>query len=357
MKHPSQPAPSQTISILTINVWFGLEERGILKMKPLESDERREKRYQILLKELRTLHPDFIAIQEANPIPKYSRRLSTDLGYDEIHQVYNGGIKIGNLGIPVNLRMGLMVLAKKRFHLRWAGSSQISGDAFGIYRDFFCFHFTDSRHVMAGVASVEGKRLYIVHAHTYPGPSPESREIYHLLDQYRDQGKISKKQYQTHLSTLQRVFLRQEQEIEKILAFFKRTAGAEPAVLLGDFNMTEDNPLMVHLMEEGRLLDTYRVANPEKEGITWDSNNNENTRFSGRIVSNLGNLKGVYDHLRAEYNRKSRRIDYIFLNSVFSKDHIHESRVILDQAVDGVHASDHYGVMTVVSLRPERGHR
>lgn len=356
MKYPSKSPSSQTVSILTINVWFGLKERGILRMKPIEPDERREKRYQILVKELRRLQPDFIAIQEANPIPQYSRRLATDLAYDEIHQVYNGGIKIGRLGIPINLRMGLLVLAKKRFQLRWAGASQISGDRFGIYGDLFCFHFADSRFVMAGVASIEEKRLYVVHAHTYAGPS-EDRDVLDLLDRYRNQGKISQEQYRSYLSTLRRVSLRQEQEIEEILAFLKRTAGTEPAVLLGDFNLTEDSPLMVHLIEEGHLWDTYRIANPEREGITWDSDHNKNTAFSGGVASTRGNLMNVYRQLRAEYDRKSRRIDYIFLNSAFRRDQILESRVVLDQPVDGVHTSDHYGVMTVVSIRPGCGRR
>lgn len=320
-------------------------------MNPLESDGRRERRYQILLTELGRLQPDFIAIQEANPIPQYSRRLARDMGYDEIHQVYNGGIRIGDLGIPINLRMGLMVLAKKRFRLQWVGARQISGDPFGIYGDFFCFHFTDSRQVMAGVASVQGSPLHVVHTHTYAGP-PEGHEILDLLNQYRDEEKITQREYQTHLSTLQRIFRRQKQEIERILAFTKKTVGAAPAVLLGDFNMTEDNSLMVHLMEEGRLWDSYRIANPQKKGITWDGDHNENTRFWEISASHRGSVKGLYDHLRAEYDRKSRRIDYIFLNSAFRRDQIRESRVVLDRAADGVHASDHYGVMTVLSLRP-----
>lgn len=350
-KHPSRPSPPQTISIVTINVWFGLDEQGILKMNPLETCERRQKRYQILVAELRSLKPDFIAIQEANPVPEYSRRLATDLGYDEIHKVYNAGIKIGNLGIPINLKLGLMVMAKKQFRLRWTGARQISGDLLGIYGDFFCFHFTDSRYVMAGAALVDGQKIHLVHTHTYPG-LPENPETLRLLDKHRHQGKITEKEYRYHLSTLRGSIHRQEEEIEKILAFFKKTVSEDPAVLLGDFNMTEDNPIMVHLMEEGRLWDTYRIANPKKEGVTWDSENNENTRFSEINVSRRDNLKKVYERLRVEYDRKSRRIDYIFLNSAFRKDQILESRVVLDRAVDGVHASDHYGVMTVVSVRP-----
>ncbi len=345
-----------TFSILTINVWFGLDERGILKMKPLEPDQRRQMRYQILVQELRRLQPDFIAIQEANPIPEYSRRLAADLGYDEIHQVYNGGIKIGKLGIPINLKLGLIVLAKKQFRLRRAGSSQISGDPFGIYSDFFCLHFTDSRQVMAGVASVEGNRLYIIHTHTYAGLH-EGHRIFRLLDRRRDQKEISEPDHRTYSAILSRSFRRQAQEIKRILAFTKRTVGADPGVLLGDFNMTEDNSLMVHLVKEGRLWDTYRLANPESEGATWDGHKNENTRYSQIVPSNRNGVKTVYHHLGADYDRKSRRIDYIFLNSAFRRDQILESRIVFDQAVDGVHASDHYGVMTVVSLRPGCAHR
>ncbi|MBW2122547.1 MAG: endonuclease/exonuclease/phosphatase family protein [Deltaproteobacteria bacterium] len=351
MKASPLASSSHTLSILTFNVWFGLEERGILWMRPLEPSGRREKRYQILLSELTGLRPDFIAVQEANPIPGYGRRLARDLGYDEIHKVYNGGIKIGGLGIPVNLKMGLVILAKREFRLRRAGARQISGDPFGIYGDLFCFHFTDSRHVMAGVALVRGSPLYLVHTHTYPGP-PEGREILDLMERWRDEKRISKRDYEKRLRTLRRVFRRREMEIERILDFVKTVSGTAPTVLLGDFNMTEESSPMVRLLEEGRFWDTYRVANPEKAGITWDGENNENTRFweiSGR--SRRG-TRAVYDRLRAEYDRKSRRIDYILLNSAFDSEQILESRVVLDRPVDGVHTSDHYGVLTTVALKP-----
>ena len=347
---------SQSLSFLTINVWFGLEERGILKMNPIESNDRREKRYEILVGELRLLQPDFIAIQEANPIPQYSRRLATDLGYDEIHQVYNGGIKIGPLGIPVNLRMGLMVLAKKGFHLRWAGATQISGDPFGLYGDFFCFHLTDSRQIMAGMASVEGKPLYVINTHTYAGV-PESHDVTVHMDKYRYQGRVSGKKCPAHLSTARHTTQRHKREVERILSFLQRTTEQDPAVLLGDFNMTEDNPLMVHLMKKGRLWDSYRIANPHKKGFTWDADDNENTRFSQSSGSDPDDVTSAADHFRAVYDRESRRIDYILLNSVFRKNQIRESRVVLDQAYTGVHVSDHYGVMTVVALRPECGHQ
>ena len=341
----TQTTSGQVISVVTFNVWFGLTERGILRMKPLESRERRERRYQILLQELRQHQPDFIALQEANPVPQYSRRLATDLGYDEIHQVYNGGVKIGSVGIPINLRMGLVLLAKKQFRLRWVGSRQISGDRLGIYHDNLCLHFTDSRFVMAGSASIRGKQLFLVHTHTYAGPS-QHPEIFDFLKRCREQDKITERDYQNHVSRLQRIARRQQDEIGRIIDFLRSTCDDQPAVLLGDFNLSEDDPILGHLATEGNLWDTYRVANPHKEGHTWDSNNNENTAFLGGVVSNGSDRKDIRSMLRAEYDRMSRRIDYIFLNAVFRKDQILESFVILDHTVDGLHPSDHYGVMT-----------
>ncbi len=345
----TQTASWQVISMVTFNVWFGLRERGVLRMKPLESRERRERRYRILLQEFRQRQPDFIALQEANPVPQYGRRLAADLGYDEIHQVYNGGVKIGPAGIPINLRMGLVLLAKRQFQLRWAGSRQISGDRLGIYHDSLCLHFTDSRFVMAGSASISGKRLFLVHTHTYAGPS-QRPEIFAFLKRCREQGEITEQDYQNHVSTLQRIARRQHDEIDRILDFLRSACGDQPAVLLGDFNLSEDDPILVHLAKEGSLWDTYRVANPQKRGHTWDSKDNENTAFLGGVVSEHSGQTDIRSRLRAEYDRISRRIDYIFLNSVFRSDQILESGVVLDRAVDGLHASDHYGVMTRIRL-------
>ena len=353
MSNPDPSDPPSTISILTINVWFGLEERGVLKMSPLEPPGRAETRYQILTTELRALQPDFIAVQEANPIPRYSQRLARELGYDEIHQVYNGGIKIGSLGIPLNLKMGLVLLAKRQFHLKSAGARQISGDRLAVYRDCLCFHFTDSRWVMAGTASVGGRKLFILHTHTYAGPSG-SPEILHALDRCRERREISEKAYQRYMIRFQRTARRQKNEVERILHYLKETCGGEPALLVGDFNLAEDNALMGWLIREGGLWDTYRMANPGRKGITWDADHNENTKWLGGLFSIPEQQRGPAYHVRAAYDRQSRKIDYIFLNSAFRKNHILESRIVLEQPVGGVHASDHYGVMSIVSLPPEQ---
>jgi hypothetical protein len=350
--NPGQSAQTtswQVLSMMTFNAWFGLRERGILRMKPLEQEERRERRYQIMLHELRKLQPDVVAIQEANPLPHYSRRLAGDLGYDEIHQVYNGGVKIGPVGIPINLRMGLVLLAAKGLNLRWAGSRQISGDSWGVYHDLLCFHFTDSRFVMGGSISVGRSRIFVIHTHTYAGPS-QRPDMFNLLHQYHERGEIGQQGFQRHLVRLQQMVRRQQGEFDRILAFVESTCGSQPAVLLGDFNLDEDDPLLIDLKKRGQLWDTYRVANPQKDGYTWDGERNENTAFLGGVVSKRPGPMDIHARLRTAYDKRSRRIDYIFLNSAFREDQILASTVVLDHPLDGLHASDHYGVMTRIRV-------
>lgn len=86
------------ISILTINVWSGLTHKRFFKMTRYQDDLR--KRYKLLVIEIRKLDPDIIAIQEANPLPKYAQRLAADLEYQLIYRVALRGIRFGPLSIP-----------------------------------------------------------------------------------------------------------------------------------------------------------------------------------------------------------------------------------------------------------------
>jgi hypothetical protein len=53
-----------------------------------------------------------VFVQEANPVAGYARRLADALGFTQIHQVVNGGIKVGSVGLPTNLKEGVAILAR-----------------------------------------------------------------------------------------------------------------------------------------------------------------------------------------------------------------------------------------------------
>jgi len=104
------------LKVLDINVWSGLDYIGTLTMGEYESDAVREKRYLALVKQIKELDPDVIGVHEANKIPGYAKRLGTDIGCKVFQHVGVGGVRLGPVGLPWNLREGDAILVKKKLN-------------------------------------------------------------------------------------------------------------------------------------------------------------------------------------------------------------------------------------------------
>jgi endonuclease/exonuclease/phosphatase family metal-dependent hydrolase len=197
-----------------------------------------------------------------------------------------------------------------------------------------------------GKVTVNRKPLYVcnVHAHASLSEKPEYRE---KLKSLKDAGTISEKEYRSYTARYDAERKRIRSEISNVLAGIeKHVPSGAPVILLGDFNSLEDS-VPVQMITGRGFIDTYRIANPDKEGFTWDSTN--------PLVANdtilPEDLKD--DHLmRIAYGdwNISQRIDYIFVGGPFRPEDVLESRVIMDRPVDGQYPSDHFGVMTRIAL-------
>jgi hypothetical protein len=121
-----------------------------------------------LLAGIRKLAHDIIAIQEANPAPQYAKRLAADLGYQVIYHVSLGGIRLGPLGIPRNLREGEAILVKNSFAIKDLGVKRLGG--WGIATNWICFHFGEITQVLLGKVIINGESLYIYAVHLHSGP-------------------------------------------------------------------------------------------------------------------------------------------------------------------------------------------
>ena len=88
-------------------------------------------------------------------------------------------------------------------------------------------------------------------------------------------------------------------------------------ILLGDFNATEDEPV-VRLVSE-HFLDAYRTKHPDETGYTWDNRNPMTQNFV----------------------QPDRRVDYIFCSK---RTTIHSCQVVLNHPTS-TFPSDHFGVM------------
>jgi endonuclease/exonuclease/phosphatase family metal-dependent hydrolase len=100
--------------------------------------------------------------------------------------------------------------------------------------------------------------------------------------------------------------------------------GGEPAIVMGDFNATPDNPAFQALLETGGLKDTFRAVHPDESDV------------------------GTFNGFRTTWS--SRKIDAV----VVSEEWQVEDAAIVRTQVDNRFPSDHFPVTATVTL-PESG--
>jgi len=327
------PSTSREIRILTINVWSGLTYRGFFKMRQYPNDS--ERRFELLLTEIRKIQPDVIAIQEANMLPSYAQVLAKKLNYQVIYRVALGGIRFGSLGIPTNLREGDVLLIRRPWSIVDLGRKRLGGN--GVATNWFCFHFGDITQAILGQAEVNGKRLYLYAVHLHSGPF-QGRALERAVN--RMAHEMSREKIEEAMKDVDRTIKRRRQEIATLKEFIDATLPLEmPAVLLGDFNTTVESGELHSLLADGKWVDSYRLKNPEDEGATWDPLRNPNVRRAGIPTSASGILRAYHEEVPS-------RIDFVFVNNI-PRENILESRVVLTPE-NGFCPSDHYGVLTVL---------
>ena len=327
-------APPREIRILTINVWSGLTYKGFFRMG--RHQDNPEKRYALLVSEIRNLDPDILAIQEANPLPYYVERLAADLNYQAIYRVALGGIRFGSFGIPTNMREGQAILVKKPWTIEDLGKKRLGGR--GIATNWFCFHFSEITQALLGRAVIDGKPLYIYNVHFHEGPfkGPALDSMLKRLAQ-----EMTKEKVEEARKHLEKDIDRRRVEIANLIKFVEETLPpGMPAIILGDFNTTIESGELEPLLSGSRWVDSFRVKNPNEEGVTWDPQHNPNYRPAETV-------KDPYGTLHAYHGSHPYRIDFILVSGNISDDHILESRVVLTP-VDGLSPSDHYGVLTIL---------
>ena len=176
-----------TVKFLTINVWSGLTYQGTFKTQAFESGEQRAFRYGLLVNELREIDADVIALNEANMLPGYAKRIARDLGYDYIYAVARGGVRLGQVGFPFNLREGEVILAKRYLNLTQLGSKGLQG---GYAGNFASFHLHDATQALAGRITVGEREVVVFNTMWHDALSPNRLgELVALYDLGEIEGK------------------------------------------------------------------------------------------------------------------------------------------------------------------------
>lgn len=337
------PALAEELTVVTINVWSGLDYLGTLKMGEYESADVRELRYQALLSELKGLDPDVVALNEANLLPRYARRLARDLSMDFVYSVGMGGLRIGPVGIPTNFREGDALLARKALGLSRIGKKRLSGG--GIITNFVTLHASESNQVIGAAIVVNGRPVYLFNTHVHASP-PYDQEFMDRLDGLFAEGKLTEEGLARARASIADGQKWRADEIVGLLSFIdEKTPPGAPVILMGDFNAEAGTPEMQPIFQQG-FVDSFGVTHPDAPGYTWNPPANLNSAYYAqpRGKQSPEVIAGALDDLVA------KRIDFIFVGGPIGAGDVVESRVVIDRAIDGRHPSDHFGLMSVIRI-------
>jgi len=345
----SQELHHSTIRILDINVWSGLNYEGYIRMGEYETAAVREKRYQALVSQLKQLDPDIIGIHEANKLPRYAKRLAEATGHEAFYHVGVGGVRLGPIGLPWNLREGDVILAKKYLSPQFAGRRQLSG---GYVGNWATFHLSDATQVIAVRIVYRNTPMFIFATHWHASLSGAPYILAKAKELY-DAGEAGEEEYHKVLARIKEGVDWRLSESQKTLEFIQRTAKDDPFILMGDFNAEPGSQEIKNLLQFG-MVDVFRTSNPGSPGFTWDPNTNLNHLIYYRNETSPAKDLGLYERLERFSRATPKRMDYIFLGPLTFLDSqrisIKESKVVMKEIVNGVHASDHYGVFAEIEL-------
>jgi len=339
------------LRFLTINVWSGLDYNGTFRMGEYESAERRKSRFLLLIEQIKRINPDVIFLQEANPVARFTDTLADSLDFEKIHQVCLAGIKFGPLGFPTNIKEGMSILARPSLNLEKFDVWKLSG-SFGVYGDAVTIQFDESIFAVVGKITFQNTPIYLVNVHLVSSP-PKDPYLTSKFESLVKEEKISKEKYKNGIKIWELREERRINEVKKLSKFISGLPPESPVIVAGDFNATPDSQVIQLFQSRSNPLKSFFDVYPFGTSgrlYSWNPRDNKNILFSSKKTDARGIPREGYDYLSALGAEIPRRIDYIFLSHHFNPENVLNCFIGLDSLVEGIQASDHYGVLAEVNF-------
>lgn len=332
------------LRILDLNAWHGLYARSFHRAEKLETDEARERRTLTLIEGLRALDPHVIALQECYPQPVFAERLATVLGYEHVSQVSNAGVRIFGAGYPLGIDTGegSTILARPGLGLRSLGRIALSG--YGYTGRRVSLQLVDKRMALACAIEVDKKPLHVVTFHVR-----YDWATYDLFEKawtaIREKGVVEGDAPDVLVRSVRSNMLRRDGEIDALAQWVAKLQDGVPVVLIGDLNIDDDAPQLKAFAERLKMVSALQLTNDDRS--TWDPHDNPNIGPSASFVHPDGTKKDLSGLVGAYHDQLLQRPDHAFLPEAM-KDAVLDARVVMDKPVEGVFASDHYGILTTL---------
>ena len=319
----------QRVRVLTYNTLHGLEPSG-MSVRAGESRDARQARLDLQFRQLSSVQPDVILLQEVNPLPEmaegYVAALErSGLRYTEVHQVDACGLRITpGLAVVPGLNNGLVVLARSPLRLQKIKGLKLSGGPGGCH-DFMGLQLNELRYAL--IAEVEnpdtGRSFLVVNTHLHSGLE---RDAFFLrkIAEAQEQGRLRREDVGDLVAAFEQGQQRRLAEVRTLIDEVLRLRVARRSVgviLGGDLNFEPGSPEYQE-MERVGLQDSYAIATGGGDLPSYDP---EQNAIAGRGDGQVPDaLRQAVAHLPAPAQQKivdayrkgvsqPRRIDFIFL--------------------------------------------
>ena len=331
------------LSIINYNLWHGLGQ-GYFKRKELEPPGRLDRRFQHQLNLLKEAQPDILFLQELNPVSSRAKTIAKALNMDFVFQETNCGVSFFGFGVPVNLSMGIAILARPPLKIQKILGRKLSGPP-GFCNPILSFQYAEFRYGLFALAfHPEYGSFLLAAAHLHHGPE-WSEKLKAQIASFKASNTLTASQTeqlqeavensnQRRMKEVKALFL----QIQELQEYYKGL----PLILAGDFNATAASPVYKRIIQHHKLQDSMGANSLLP--YTWDPlNNAENHSYTGAFgvsVPVFGS-KAVEDFFK-EYDRRRRRIDYVFLSDDFEV--LSHSLFANTKSPGGLIGSDHFGL-------------
>ncbi|MBZ0272602.1 endonuclease/exonuclease/phosphatase family protein [bacterium] len=342
-------APPAKLTVVTYNLWHGLDPKGTLRFREYETREEREKRLEGFLAHARAADADVLLLQEVNPADSRTRAIARALDFDAVWGLDNAGIKIGPVGLPANFRSGLAILARKGLGLTGLGRAKLSGKPGQFTGRLLSFQLSELRYLLAARIQVGAQPVILANTHLHHGPEVTIATQTAVANLVGD-GVIGRARGDEILATIDRASARRRAELGRAMEFLA-AHGAQntPVIFGGDFNASPDAAEIAWLTGAMNFLSVTRDAG-EEFFPTWDWERNPNTHRIADFtpVNTFG--EAIDRTLQGLEIGLSRRIDYIFTRGLPAGWRVEEAGPFAREAHEDIWTSDHIGVMARVEV-------
>ena len=334
------------MKVVTWNLWHGLSPTEKWWFEELEPQGRREVRQELQEQILKDLAADIYIFQEVNPVRSRSRRLAKVLNCEEIHQADAKGLKLFNIGFPLNLNSGLSILHSSKLKCMNVHVTNLSGTT-PLLSDWGSLQWEENRVLLAVMFEAEnGKIITVANTHFHHGlelTDDLQKSLTNLPEEMR--GEL--------LERYSSGDQRRKEELEIAMLEINRLKNkSDLFIFAGDFNFSPSTANYQTLQQSG-YIDLWQQMHGDKDGFTFDSKQNaSNHHFQERFrlpieINDLtfsSEIKDFLSKTMRDADRRPRRIDYMWVNDLaipaFKKIDLfgHENS-------QGVAPSDHFGIV------------